>query len=269
LWSFAHAIDAPGSGAVSREELREWLSLDPRKFRRWLAEAEEIGLVRVVSHRSGPVLILTGVERAAGLLNCESIGPRPVSLPAELLIGRGWRAHVWAAMLASLGAEAGVTISRAKLQEMTGISARSQARYEREAGVKVKPNYCVTDQAADRLSGEREFGRAHAFAWRDAASGEEVVSWRLPDNRRAPGHVWRCQNGRTRKINRALRGASFYKSRGRLRVPRIFWATLQAAERAAQRMSLPDQPRRWKPVDEIYGLRFRSRRATVWAYVGL
>ena len=254
---------------MSRAELSEQLSLDPRKFRRWLREAERAGLVRVVSHRSGAVLILTGVKRAAEIFGCESIGPRPVSLPADLLLGRGWRAHLWGAFLASLGAEAGVTISRAKLQETTGISARSQARYEREAGVKVKPNYCVTDQAADRLSGEREFGRRHAFAWRDAASGEEVVSWRLPDSRRAPGHVWRCQNGRTRKINRALRGASFYKSRDRLRVPRIFWATLRAAERAAQRMSLPDQPRRWRPVDELYGLRFRSRRANVWGYVGL
>jgi len=269
LWTFAHAVDAAGSGAVSRAQLSEWLGLDRRKFRRWLAEAERAGLLRVKHSKRGPLLILAGIERAAQLLGCESIGPRPVSLPADLLLGRGWRAHLWGAFLGSLGAEAGVMIARAKLQEMTGISARSQARYEREAGVKVKPNYCVTDQAADRLSGEREFGRRHAFAWRDAASGEEVVSWRLPDSRRAPGHVWRCPNGRAKKINSTLRRASLYKSRGRLRVPRIFWATLQAAERAAQRMSLPDQPRRWKPVDEIYGLRFRSRRASVWACVEL
>lgn len=267
LWTLAHWIDTSGSGVVTRAKLQERLQLDPRKFRRWLSEAEEIGLVKLENWRSGAVLILTGIERAARILGCESLGPRPMSLPVELLLGAGWRSHIWAAMLASLGREGGVMISRAKLRELTGISERSQSRFEREAGVKIKANYCVTDQASDQLSGKREFGRAHAFPWRDAASGERVIGWRLPDTRRAPGHVWRCASGRAKKINRVLRGASFLKARGRLRMPRIFWATLEKAERAAQRMGLPDQPRRWRPVDEIYGLRFRSRRASVWACV--
>lgn len=249
---------------MSRAELRERLSLDPRKFRRWLREAERTGLLRVKPSRRGPLLILTGIERAAEILGCESLGPRPMSIPAELLIGSGWRANMWGAFLASLG-DGKVTISRAKLRELSGVPERTQARWEGEAGVIARANYAVSDRAAGGLEWERDFIRAHAFAWRDAASGGRVIAWRLPDTRIASGLLRSCANGRTRKINRELRGASFYKVRGRLRQLRIFRASLKAAERAARKICQPDQPRALLPVREMYWPRFRARRATIWS----
>lgn len=239
--------------------------MDPRKLRRWLREAERIGLVKVVRHRSGPVLILAGIERAAGLLGCESLGSRPVRIPVELLIGLSWRSHVWAAFLASLGRDGEVTISRARLRELTGVPERSQLRLERAAGVMARANYAVSDRPAAELIGEREFGRAHAFGWRDAASGDQVLAWRLPDTRSAPDHLRRCTNGRTRRINRTLRGASINKGRGRPRLLRIFRVSLAAAERAARAMCQPDKPRPLEEIRELYWPRFRARRATVWA----
>ena len=218
--------------------------------------------MRVVSHKSGPVLILTGVERAAEILGCESLGPRPMSLPADLLLGAGWRAQVWAAYLGSLGGEGKVTISRAKLRELSGVPERTQARLEHAAGVVLKTNYCVTDRPADRVTFERDFMRPHGFRWRDAASGDQVMAWRLPSTRITPSYLQRCARGRTRKINRSLRGVSFYEVRDRFRIVRIFHKSLQAAERAARRICRPDQPR--PPVSELFYPRFRARRATVW-----
>jgi len=249
---------------VTRRELSEWLGIDRRKFRRWLREAERIGLVRVASHRSGPVLILTGIERAAEIIGCESLGPRPMELPAEDLLGAGWRANVWAAYLASLG-DGKVTISRSKLRELSGVPERSQARWEAEAGVIARANYAVSDRAAGGLEWERDFIRSHAFAWRDPASGGRVIAWRLPDTRIASGQLRSCASGRTRKINRELRGASFYKVRGRLRQLRIFRVSLRAAEDAARRICQPDQPLALLPVREMYWPRFRARRATIWS----
>ena len=186
-----------------------------------------------------------------------------MELPADLLFGAGWRANLWAAYLASLG-DGKVTISRAKLRELSGVPERTQARWEGEAGVIARANYAVSDRDASELTLEREFGRAGAFAWRDAASGQMVLSWRLPDTRIASGQLRSCASGRTRKINRELRGASFIKVRGLPRQLRIFRASLKAAEQAARRICQPDQPRALLPVREFYWPRFRARRATIW-----
>lgn len=206
-WALAQALDEPGSGVVQEADLRACLTaleVEPRTQRRWAAQARSLGLVRQ-TRRPGR-LLLAGQRRAAELLGCEYIGPRPVRISAARLVQEGWRGYVWAGYLAACHQDH--MISRATLDVITGVPGQTQREWERADGGLVynTPNIVLTDLPPDHLDGFREQVRPSAFVLEERATRRSVLAYRLPDRRYVPPFTARSLGrGRSGKVNRCLK----------------------------------------------------------------
>jgi hypothetical protein len=97
--------------------------------------------------------------------------------------GKGWRAFVFAST------HNGKPTSRQILNRLTGISCRTQARYDKIAKVKRKANIYITNRPASDLSGAVEFGReATNFVFYDTKNKTSKLAHKRPDSRQPYGH---------------------------------------------------------------------------------
>ncbi|NLH00076.1 MAG: hypothetical protein GX491_22175 [Chloroflexi bacterium] len=190
VWALARALDATGCGGVLADDLNAYLdalNVHPRSRRRWINDAVKCGLLTPFYRtRSG----LHGYRYAAGyraaiIVGCQSVGTRPVKVSAVGLVSAGWHSLVWAAFTASTGER---PITRKCKQLLTGVSKQTQLNLEAQQPIQVTPNYVITRMPADRLTGVREFQKAHAFVF-TKPNRKQVIAWRGPNSYKVPSEV--------------------------------------------------------------------------------
>lgn len=156
-----NATDDPSRthGRIERDTLEAAaLSLGVKRatFYTWLADAREWG---ILSGR-GEYLYLASQEKLSQILLCNSIDEHKAIIPLKLLFRPGWKGLVFAAYLKAnhherIGYTAklqpvhrGNVISAKTLEDLTGISPRTQRRYK--GFIKTRPNIGITDIPGDR-----------------------------------------------------------------------------------------------------------------------
>lgn len=203
LWTLAKFFNPGGCGAIPNKDFRQFAIKD-LKIKRgtydvWLARALHIKLLE----RSGDNLILTGYARAAVILGVDHVG-RPVNIPLEKLIKRGWLSYVWASWLLSHGFT-DKPISRAALRDLSGVPERNQIEYERKAGVINHSNYAKHEG----VDTKEDFYHLAIEKGRPVFDHEGQTLERLPNSREIENeHIRTAPKGRTRRVNSLLKDLS-------------------------------------------------------------
>lgn len=261
LWTFSRYLDHTGSGTVAQPDLFTYIShlgIQRRSLNRWLDSALKFGILRRVYRRRSKIVVFTlaGLSQAAITFGCTQIG-KPVSIPANLIVGKGWRAWIWAAFLTLFKER---PISRGKMCELTGVPEQTQRNYEHSIGITVIENFAVTDTSADHLNGVREFNRPYAFLFKDRYSNGEVIAYQLP-NTYLPSKILKLMpKGRSRKNQKILNAASFFVERDQsIKTQRLYHDTSKSVKstlRNSGRLDLLNRP------EAVYRERFRGRSMT-------
>ena len=140
-WVLAKALDAVGYGRIPREALREYakqIGVKDATFRRWLRQAEKLGLLHLFERDGAKWYHLPSAGKVAAIMGCESVGYK-VEMAAADFVGIGWKARVWATYEA-IGPH-GRQVSREVMQKTVNVPARTQARRSKQAGVYRQKTY--------------------------------------------------------------------------------------------------------------------------------
>jgi len=147
LYVLAKALDGHGReavGSIDLDDLRafaQYLGVIPRTWRRWYRQAVQTGLFDPAQTKGGAWrLILPSAGKAAHYMGADDIG-RKVEMSAADLLGKGWKANVWAAFEAARGLQ----ISRDRLEQMTGVPTSTQRYRDNVAQVQRTANYAQSD----------------------------------------------------------------------------------------------------------------------------
>ena len=208
-WHLARAMDEPGAGRVMLDDLRAaGMKLWSRsKCYSAIREAARLGLVDLVARRSdgARVVRLRSLARVAEIFNIADVGARPVLARVSALKTAGtFRAAVFCAVHAGRQGDTARPISRATLQDLTGIGRRTQTRYERRNNdrrngqVYRRPNFAVLGYGPDALRAIRDTTYPGAYLY-----GGAVVR-PLPNSYSSTLTV--ASGSKLRKVNRTLMG---------------------------------------------------------------
>ena len=170
MWTLARALDPSGRGLVADTALTTTaatLGLSRRQVRRWLAQAQRLGLLTPcpLQRNPHPVWHINGLAHVARWAELLCLSGQPVWLPAFVLRGcQSWRAWLWAAWLTGQRRDR-APMARATMAHYTGIPENTQRVYERATGVAVRRHYAVRDTPATpaRVAGMRAEVHAGAF----------------------------------------------------------------------------------------------------------
>lgn len=207
LWTLAKFFNPGGCGVIPNKAFRQFAIKD-LKIKRgtydvWLARALHIKLFE----RSGDNLILAGYARAAAILGADRIG-RGQYIELKKFLNKGWLSWVYAAWLKSRGLE-GKQISRKTLEELSGIPARTQRLYSKQAGIRANKHYAKdttkpgTPGMVEHINEfEREKIKSKAFL----NSGE--ICWRLPNDYETKD-IEAAPKGSLHRINRQLQDLQY------------------------------------------------------------
>ena len=176
-WTLAKHLDTDGRGWIERvklDALAAEMGVKKRTWQYWVEQAYKTGYF-MPSHSGG--IRLLSLAKVATLLGVERIHRRTKALEkGDAFTGQLWRASVFAST------HNGKPTSRKTLRELTGISQRTQARYDKRVKTKRTINIYITDKPASDLPGAIEYGgEATNFAYKGK------VAHRRPDSRAAYG----------------------------------------------------------------------------------
>lgn len=214
LFTLAKNMAGP-SDHIQRDELKkvsESLGVKEYQFKRWLDAGRGLDLFKDVQRMSGEwMLILSSQKKAAELMGSEHLG-KPVTLPAELLFKKGWRAYVFASWQASITGNGQRLVSLKKQEQITGIKSQTQTKLNKQAGIQSTKNFATSNVHANHYSGILEYGnRACLFEFWDNATHQKKLGWRLPNTRVFPlfGDI---SNSMPRNMSLFNRTAEQYKN---------------------------------------------------------
>lgn len=190
LFVLAKNLDDKGLGKIERESFGVYsksLGVSDRQFRRWLNAARNHDMVQDVQSEDGQwMLILASYKSVAKTLGLKHAG-RVVTLPAKLLVGKSWRAYVFASWQSIFTNNGERLASQKKQAEITGISEQTQRQFNKEAGVQSKRNYAISNIHANGYSAVLEFdNRAGLFEYWNKETHQKYLGWRIPNSRYFP-----------------------------------------------------------------------------------
>lgn len=195
VWILAKDYDR-GCGAIPGKKFRQYLfkklGIPRASFYRWLDAALELELIRY----DGEFYHLAAWDKGAMIAGVTKL-IRPVIMPVDHFIDKGWMANVWKAFTVLFREK---TISRARLEQLTGVPARTQRDYEYQAGVEKTACY------ANLGDPSKDPDNAHAIE--GAVYGKDgYLRRRLPnryDGIQDPDGYKQAGKGNTRRRNRNL-----------------------------------------------------------------
>lgn len=190
---------------IERESLRkisESLGVKEYQFNRWLNAGRGLDLFKDVQRMTGEwMLILPSQKKAAEIMGSDKLG-KPVTLPAELLFRKGWRAYVFASWQASITNNGERLVSQKKQAEITGIDPQTQRQFNEQAGVKSTKNYAISNQHANNKTMVQEFStRACPFEYWNNTTHQKMLGWRIPNSRVFPLYGSDFSNNSLRKMS--------------------------------------------------------------------
>lgn len=207
LYVIAKHIDQAGRGIIKRDDLQAFayaLGVTKPTFYRWMDQARRNDLFIDVQSQAGDWLLrLPSAGNAAVAMGCERI-TRKVSMPITALIGKGWKARVNGAMMATYN---GKPIARETIQKTRNL-AQSTQRY-RDAAAGVRRVKCITELGQyEPKTGKTIINRLAAAKREGLYKGEFIKDGKI--YRRLPNVyqftlALRGGKGRARKANRIIR----------------------------------------------------------------
>lgn len=245
LWFIAKHYDN-GNGFIPAKDFRRYVNaqgINDKTYYRWLDQAIELGLINRVSGVK-PVYQLAAWEVGAVIAGVKNDLLKAAKVPLNKFVAKGWLPVIWAGYLKHFE---GKPISRATLESLTGVPARTQLSYETKAQVKSRANYATYGLAPDNLE------RALAFMPIVYNPGHYVTQEgefrrRLPDTRTAPNDISLANAGRLKRINQAL-----FKEGSSQTIYRIYTDNAKQSKRAQRRIRRSDERERPYYVYEQVG----------------
>jgi hypothetical protein len=141
-------------------------------------------------------LILPSAGAAAYSMGCENVGNRKAEMNACDLIGKGWKARIWAAYEVTFN---GKPISRERMQKIVNVPVSTQRYRDTQAGVERQQNHARLNYKADALPMLKEYGHHKGLYVRK----DGYIGSRKPDSRYSDV-AFRAGKGRARKANATL-----------------------------------------------------------------
>ncbi len=210
IWLLLRFLDGNGRGWLEIDAAREqltkkdspWRVCGWRQLRNLLNAGEDVFWVR----RDGRIW-LKSTAKAAQALGVIRLQNWPVALPVSALLGKigAVRAHLYASFHSG---RADAPISRAALEQSSGVHRRTQRRYERTARVRRRRNFAIGGPTGGENGEERAWRQGNAaFQLKDhqgkqGAAGKTYLAWQLPNSYAGPHAV--AAKGRQKRINREL-----------------------------------------------------------------
>ncbi len=210
IWLLMRHLDRDGRGWIevnaAREQLSQkgspWRVCGWRQLRNLLNAGEDIFWVR----RDGRIW-LKSTAKTAQTLGVTRLQNRPVALPVSALLGKigEVRAHLYASFHSG---RADAPISRAALEESSGVHRRTQRRYEQAARVRRRRNFAIGGPATGENGEEQAWRQGNAafqlkdYQGKQGAAGKTYLAWQLPNSYAGPHAV--AAKGRQKRINREL-----------------------------------------------------------------
>ena len=238
-------LDKSGRGWLPINEIRERLTRkgSPLKAMGWRR-------LRMLLHQGSGVfwerdeqgrLWLRSAPRIALELGCHRLKGKRVELPISALLGGigTVRAHFYASFHS--GRRTDNPISRDTLEDITGLSPRTQRDYDRRAQVKRQRNMAVGPKHT-KISAEEQYWQRGGAVFRFVDSqgkqgpkNREYLAWQMPNTYQAP-HQQRSK-GRQKKINQQLLSLVNTGVRGTEQhaVDKLFWPDGATAGKAYSR----------------------------------
>ena len=258
IWLLLRHLDADGRGWISVEEARAHLSTKGaplrvcgwRQLRNLLRDGQGILWYRDDSLRNEARIWLRKPAKVALALSVERVSGHSVKVPVEDLLGGVGeaRAQLYAAFHSGRAKEAlhqGRPISRETIARLTGVPRRTQLEYEARAGIKVRHNYAVGEQATTAGMQERAWQHGGTFRFVDSQGkqgkkGGEYVAWQMPNSYAGPHQ--QHSKSRNRRINHDLADLREYggAGNGQERVEKLYFEHGAAAGKAYNRDSSRD-----------------------------
>ena len=210
IWLLLRHLDEAGRGWIEIDAARErltrkdspWRVCGRRQLRNLLNAGEDIFWTR----RNGRIW-LKSAAKTAQALGVTRLQNRPVALPVSTLLGTigEVRAHLYASFHSG---RTDAPISRAALEEISGMQRRTQRRYERTARVRRRRNFAIGGPAAGEKGEERAWRQGNAafqlkdYQGKQGAAGKTYLAWQLPNSYAGPHAA--AAKGRQKRINREL-----------------------------------------------------------------
>ncbi len=218
IWLLLHYIDEAGRGWIDENEARYRLTHNQsplrvcgrRQLRKLLARGDGL-----FWRRDKGRLWLRSTTKVSAELSVYHLNRHPVALPVvALLQGIGLvRAHFYAAFHSgrnekSKNKHQSKPISRARLNQISQVSRRSQQRYEKLTAVIRKNNFVISRRISARDFQEQAWQRGRAvfnfvdYAGKMGQKGISYIAWQLPNNYLGPHKP--LPKGRQKRMNREL-----------------------------------------------------------------
>ncbi len=211
IWLLLRYIDVDGRGWVTVDQARTLLTRKDSPLRvvgwRQLRNLLRAGQ-GIFWERGSERIWLRSVAKVATQLDVKRLTGRPVALPvSSLLQGMGEvKAHFYASFHS--GRKRNNPINRDKLEEISGVPARTQRAYEKAAGVGSQRNIAVGEKYSKENVQKRAWIHGNAvfdFIDHHGRQGPEkrhYVAWHLPNS--YEGCHQHSPRGRMKKINREI-----------------------------------------------------------------
>lgn len=216
IWLLLRHLDDEGRGWVSMERVRALLTEKGsplrvcgwRQLRNLLSQGDDVFWQRNGAAGQGARIWLRSTAKVARRLGLTRLSKRPIVVPLKALLdGMGTvRAHFFASFHS--GRESNSPVARQTLEDLTGVSRRSQQVYEVRAGVQRQQNWVVADtySASEAQHRAWQHGSAvfelHDRQGKSGAAGKSYVAWQMPNSYVGP-HTPQAPS-RKKRMNRQL-----------------------------------------------------------------
>jgi hypothetical protein len=225
-WSIARSLDPSGSGKVERKNLNKLLDsfISVRSRQRYIKEGIELGLL--IPTKSKDYYRYINPGKVAQIYQAVNI-VRAVRIQAADLFRSNWRSLLYAGYIAQLDPDQ--PISRAAIEEITGISRITQWNYEKETDqIKKFSNY-------QKLGKVKRKDKIKVVKISKEYPGHKIINGylvrQLPNNYSSPG-IEICRKGSLEKYRKTL--AIFLKGQKDQKRVRIYFRKAKAAVKAAR-----------------------------------
>ncbi|MCO5185414.1 MAG: hypothetical protein M9965_15945 [Anaerolineae bacterium] len=201
-------------------------------------------------------LWIFGAARVAANLGIARLQNRAVMLPLAGLTGSIGQARALFYAAFHAGRPAGQPVSRAAIEQVTGVPARTQAHYEQQAGIGRKRNFTIGAGWGSDSAENDAYAHGNAVfhfvdhRGRHGKCGQHYAARQLPNSYTTK--LQTCARGRQRKINTRLadlvtRGAG---ERPETDFARLYYRDGQAAAQALTRTNILKRRLFWKRPEE-------------------